>query len=119
MRLRTAPLLFTLVLSACVQATPPAPPPTVQLPNGKQGLQIPISFQAPDDLKNLDAAEQAQLNATIEGPGRGFLADRAKAACPGGYRIVDRSPLTSKFVMVLANGLPNYRATQTITIACT
>lgn len=101
-----------MMLGACVSPTPPA---TVALPGGATGLEIYTSIQTTSDPTE---AELAQIEATLAGPGRGNLADRATQACPSGYDVVSKSGIESSFAMALANGVPTYRVSQKYVISC-
>lgn len=113
MKLKMMTVVAGMTLAGCAGPTPPA---VVTLPNGQTGQQIYTSMQT---SREANAENSAGFAAILEGPGRGNLADRAMQACPGGYEIAARSGLESRFTMVLANGIPNYRVSQTYTVVCT
>lgn len=101
-----------LTLAACAK---PTPPQQVGMQDGKPVFQIYTSMQANAEPTDEELAAMSQ---SLQGPGRGNLADRAAAQCPSGYDIVDQTEPQARFTMTLANGLPLYRVSQSFSIAC-
>lgn len=105
-------LAGVLGVAACVS---PTPPEQVGTHNGKPVYQIYTSMQA---LDNPTSAELAEASKMLQGSGRGNLAERASAQCPAGYDIVGKTEPASRFIMVLANGVKQYKIEQVFRITC-